>query len=141
MDGDGNIWFVAKEVCDILGIDPTAVRRLDDDEKNTLRLTHGTAGNPNKIIINEAGLYNLVMNSRKPGAKKFKRWITHEVLPAIRKTGRYVKPEFDTPEDQVDNLAKQCLITNARNRRLKKENTTLADVNFEWSEKYAVCPK
>lgn len=80
-------------VCKALGIDPTATRRLDEDEKNTLCLTQGTSGNPNVTIINEPGLYTLVLGSRKPEAKTFKRWITHEVIPSIRKTGGYQIPQ------------------------------------------------
>ena len=67
-----------------------AMGRLDDDEKNTVVLTDGIPGNPNKTIVNEYGLYALVLSSRKPEAKAFKRWITHEVLPIIRKTGGYM---------------------------------------------------
>lgn len=89
---DGEPWFVAIDVCKALGLEPTATRRLDDDEKNTLRLTQGTSGNPNLTIISEAGLYTLVLSSRKPEARVFKRWITHDVIPAIRKHGMYATP-------------------------------------------------
>jgi anti-repressor protein len=82
----------AGDVCDILELNSNAVRRLDEDEKNTLRLTYSipTRGNPNVIVINESGLYSLILRSRKPEAKAFKRWVTHEVLPSIRKTGGYI---------------------------------------------------
>ena len=63
---DGEPCFVAADVCRALEVDPTATRRLDDDEKNTLRLMQGTSGNPNATIINEPGLYSLVLGSRKP---------------------------------------------------------------------------
>ena len=66
---------------------PPVASRLDDDEKNTLHLTQGTSGNPNATIINEPGLYSLVLGSRKPEAKAFKHWITHDVIPSIRKHG------------------------------------------------------
>jgi len=92
VDGNGEPWWVAKDVCDVLGMtNPTeALRSLDDDEKNTLRISEGIhAGNPNVNVINEPGLYTLIIRSNKPEAKKFKRWTTHEVLPAIRKTGSY----------------------------------------------------
>jgi anti-repressor protein len=83
-------------VCNTLGIDSSQHRRLDEDEKSLMRLTHGTIiGNPNVTIINEAGLYTLILGSRKPEAKAFKRWITHEVIPSIRKTGGYqVQPIY-----------------------------------------------
>lgn len=84
-------WFVAKDVCEILEISNTgdALSRLDGDEKNTIALTDGTPGNPNMAIVNEPGLYSLILGSRKPEARAFKRWVTHEVLPQIRKTGSY----------------------------------------------------
>ena len=87
---EGQPWFVAADVCRVLELDPTATRRLDEDEKDTLRLTQGTSGNPNVTIVNEPGLYVLVLGSRKPEAREFRRWITHEVIPAIRQTGGYV---------------------------------------------------
>lgn len=88
---DRDPWFVAKDVCDILDLGNVgqAISRLDDDEKNNITLNDGTPGNPNMAIVNEPGLYSLILTSRKPEAKAFKRWVTHEVLPAIRKTGSY----------------------------------------------------
>lgn len=88
---DNEPWFVAKDICDCLEINNSrqALSRLDDDEKNSVILNDGTAGNPEKSIVNEYGLYSLVLSSRKPEAKEFKRWITHDVLPALRRTGSY----------------------------------------------------
>lgn len=82
-------WFVAKDVCDVLGLtNPTeSLKALDDDEKSTLRISEG---GPAANIINESGLYTLVLRSNKPQAKKFKKWVTAEVLPAIRKHGAYM---------------------------------------------------
>ncbi len=91
---DGEIWWVAKDVCDVLELNPTATRRLDDDEKRTLRLTQG---GPERNMINEPGLYTLILKSKKPAAKKFKRWIVHEVLPQIRKTGSYQTTRSNLP--------------------------------------------
>ncbi|MCY7574469.1 phage antirepressor [Bacillus pumilus] len=85
---DGQPWFVAKDVCEILGIKNAtqAVSKLDIDERSMLNI--GRQGNTN--IVNEPGLYTLILGSRKPEAKQFKRWITHEVIPTIRNTGGYV---------------------------------------------------
>lgn len=96
---DGEPWFVAKDVCDILGHSNVSVAldRLDDDERSKFNL--GRQGNTN--IVNEAGLYSLVLGSRKPEAHEFKRWVIHDVLPAIRKTGMYATP--DTVERILDN--------------------------------------
>jgi anti-repressor protein len=84
----GEPHFVAKDVCEILTLtNPTeAVRGLDDDEKTTLRISEG---GPEANVVTEAGLYSLVIRSNKPEAKQFKRWVTHDVLPTIRKTGQY----------------------------------------------------
>ena len=89
----------------MLGLDnPTeAIRPLDEDEKNTLRISEGNRGNPNVNLINEPGLYKLTFKSRKPEAKKFTRWVTHEVLPQLRKTGSYSLPQKDNrPAVQQD---------------------------------------
>ena len=91
---DGEPWFVAADVCKALEIDATATRRLDEDEKSALRLTqtssNGTEQGRDVTVISESGLYALVLGSRKPEAKAFKRWVTHDVIPAIRKTGGYI---------------------------------------------------
>lgn len=91
-DENGEPWFVAKDVCDILGLENSrkATVELDQDEKNTVTISDGIPGNPNKTIISEPGLYKLIMRSRKPEAKEFQRWVTHEVLPQIRKHGAYM---------------------------------------------------
>ena len=92
---DGEPWFVAADVCKALEIgNPSQVLvRLEDDEKmNTLISNEGNQrGNPNMTVVNESGLYALIFGSRKPEAKVFKRWVTHEVLPTVRKTGGYVQ--------------------------------------------------
>ena len=87
-DERGEPWWIASDVCEIIGLSNTteALRNLDNDEKSTLRISEG---GPERNIINEPGLYSLIIRSNKPEAKKFKRWITHEVLPSIRKNGRY----------------------------------------------------
>lgn len=88
---DEKPWFVASDVTKILGLSNTtvALSRLDDDERSKFNL--GRQGETN--VVNEFGLYELILASRKPSAKKFKRWVTHEVLPAIRKHGAYMTDE------------------------------------------------
>ncbi len=86
---DNAPWFVATDVCSAIDVDRTAIRRLDDDEKG-VHLTHTLGGDQKISIINEYGLYSLILSSRKPEAKAFKRWITHEVIPSIRKHGAYM---------------------------------------------------
>lgn len=91
IERNGEPWFVAADVCNALEIDRTQTRRLDDDEKGVYS-TQTPGGSQMMNIVNESGLYALVLGSRKPEAKAFKRWVTHEVLPAIRRTGRYETP-------------------------------------------------
>lgn len=95
---DDEPWFVAADVCNALDIgNPSqAISRLDEDEKMiTLISNEGNRrGNPNVTVVNEPGLYTLILSSRKPGTKAFKRWVTHDILPAIRKTGGYMTDEL-----------------------------------------------
>jgi prophage antirepressor-like protein len=97
IDENGEPWFVAEDVCDNLEIDKTQTRRLDQDEKG-LRLIQTLGGMQNVVCVNEPGLYSLVLSSRKPEAKSFKRWITHDVIPQIRKTGSYSVSQFQIPQ-------------------------------------------
>ncbi|WP_345806677.1 BRO-N domain-containing protein [Bacillus pumilus] len=115
---DEEIWFVARDVCNILEIgNPSqALSRLDEDEKNTIILNEGI-GNPNKTIVNEPGLYTLILSSRKPEAKQFKRWVTHDVLPAIRKSGMYISEDATREQklfnyDLLEETFKNCGIEN-----------------------------
>lgn len=87
---DGEPWFVAKDVCDALEIENNrnATSRLDDDEKG-VSTVRTSSGEQQMTIVNESGLYNLIFQSRKAEAKAFRKWVTSEVLPSIRKTGRY----------------------------------------------------
>lgn len=95
---NGEPWFVAADVCRALdlGNPSQALARLDDDERDITLISNEDKrirGNPVMAVVNEPGLYSLVLGSRKPEAKAFKRWITHDVLPTIRKTGGYVDSE------------------------------------------------
>ena len=88
VEKDGEVCFVAKDVCDILGLENSleALRGLDADELVSVRVTSG--GQKREVnAVNESGLYNLIFKSHKPEAKQFRRWVTHEVLPDIRKHG------------------------------------------------------
>lgn len=103
VDHEGEPWFVATDVCEALGIHnvTSAVRALDEDERNTLDIMKGNRGYPVRNVVNESGLYHLIMVSRKPEAAKFRRWVTHEVLPSIRKRGLYATEK--TMEELLSN--------------------------------------
>ena len=105
---DGEPWFVAADVCRVLGLtNPTvAIESLDEDEKRKIPESRVVVDPKLNLgsdfrevnIINESGLYALIFSSRKPEAKKFRKWVTHEVLPSIRKTGTYNLPSVTTVE-------------------------------------------
>lgn len=113
---DGEPWFVAADVCAALTIDNhrNVIARLDDDEKGVHSMD--TLGGKQELaVINESGLYSLILTSRKPEAKRFKRWVTHEVLPSIRKTGGYAVPGLITslPAPAQDRVSAILLIGDA----------------------------
>jgi prophage antirepressor-like protein len=124
---NGEPWFVAVDVCKALEIDATATRRLDEDEKSTLRLTqtssNGTEQGRDVTAISESGLYSLVLGSRKPEAKAFKRWITHDVIPTIRKTGGYIHGADEMSNEEI--LSHALIIAQnviqEKERRLKEQ--------------------
>lgn len=95
-------WFVGKDVAEVLGYKKTEnaiANHVDEEDKKTTLIQGGNKrGNPNQVIINESGLYSLVLSSKLPSAKKFKRWVTSEVLPALRKTGQYQVKELSGSE-------------------------------------------
>ena len=103
IEKDGEPWFVAKDVAVILGYRDsyTLVRRLDEDERGTRKVCTPSA-EQEMTVINEAGLYNAILCSNKAEAKAFKRWVTHDVLPSIRKTGAYLAPNL--PLEKLQNL-------------------------------------
>lgn len=127
-DEAGEPWFIAKDVCDILGHSNVsmALDRLDDDERSKFNL--GRQGETN--IVNEAGLYVLVLGSRKPEAKEFQRWVTHEVLPQIRKTGGYIPTT--AADDDMTILAKAVMIgqrtMEAQKQKIAEQQTRIVEL-------------
>lgn len=130
---NGEPWFVAADVCRALDISNSrdAVNRLDADEKGVV-LTDTPGGMQNVTIINEPGLYSLVLGSRKPEAKAFKRWITHDVIPAIRKTGGYIAGEERMSDDE---LLSQALIV--AQRKLEQRTAELSAAHDALNEAHA----
>ena len=93
---DGKPYFVAVDLCRALGYSNTRdalARHVDSEDKNTVVIRDGIPGNPNMVVVNESGMYALIFGSQLPAAKKFKRWVTNEVLPSIRETGSYSVPK------------------------------------------------
>ena len=123
---DGEPWFVAADVCRALDLgNPTrALDRLDNDERTLISIKGASNGKPVNGV-NEPGLYSLVLGSRKPEAKAFKRWITHEVIPAIRKTGCYHVPQSPAEQMAQGILAAQKLLAE-RDATIAKQNERIA---------------
>ena len=112
-DAQGEPWFVAADVLSTISLDRKALERLDDDEKGVNSI-HTPGGVQEMTTVNEPGLYALVLGSRKAEAKRFKRWVTHEVLPAIRKTGSYAVPAVAAlPAPTQDRVTSLLLIGEA----------------------------
>lgn len=89
---DGEPWFVGKDVAEALGYTnprDALSKHVDDEDKKTVAIRDGIRGNPNVTVINESGVYSLILSSKLPNAKKFKRWVTAEILPSVRQTGSY----------------------------------------------------
>ncbi len=131
---DGEPWFVAKDVCAVLGVNTNNVRRdLDDDEVDSFKLN---ASGMAALIVNEPGLYALIQKSRKEEARTFKRWINHEVLPTIRKTGGLYMTDQKAEElladpDLIIGLAMQV-------KELKQKTSMLTEKNAVMGQALAV---
>ncbi|MED4990133.1 BRO family protein [Parageobacillus toebii] len=126
---DGEVWFVAKDVCEILDISDArkAVQRLDEDERSLIPVTDSLGRKQETFIVNEPGLYTLILGSRKSEAKQFKRWITHEVIPTIRKTGGYVANEDMFIETYLKHADEQTkLLFRATLETVRKQNEQIA---------------
>lgn len=122
---DSDPWFVAADVCKALELEKTnrALSRLDDDEKGAHSVST-PGGRQRMSIISESGLYSLILGSRKPEARAFKRWITHEVIPSIRKHGAYMTDSLldalEAHPEAVPEYLNRLRSENARNRELNR---------------------
>lgn len=131
---DGEVWFIAADVCRALEISNNrdAISRLDEDEKGVV-LTDTLGGTQEMIAVNEPGLYGLVLGSRKKEAREFKRWVKHDVLPAIRKHGAYMTPETLEAAilnpDTIIKIATALKSEQDKNRALQAANSELVVKN------------
>ena len=136
---DREIWFVGKDIAECLGYadKDQALRKNVDEEDKLTRLIDGTTNDPRKknvIIINESGLYSLIFNSKLESAKKFKRWVTSEVLPSIRKHGAYITDELlsnnELLQDRIEEIKSEKKFIEDRNKELLEENKTLKEMKY-----------
>ena len=114
---NGEPWFVLKDVCSVLGLGSAhkVADRLDEDERNQIPITDSLGREQETTIINESGLYSVILRSDKPEAKPFRKWVTSEVLPSIRKTGGYGQKALSP----VEMFSLQAQINVEQERRLK----------------------
>ena len=134
---DNKPWFIGNEVARLLGYEKTRdalKKRVDEEDKNTVAIRDGNQrGNPNKTIINESGLYSLILSSKLPSAKKFKHWVTSEVLPTIRKHGVYMTDEAIEKAilnpDFIIQLATQLKEEKQKRLEAEQRNTELSATN------------
>ena len=127
---NGEPWFVGKDVAEILGYKDTVnalKAHVDVEDKTGWRITTPSRGKQTVTAINESGLYSLILSSKLPGAKRFKHWVTSEVLPAIRKTGGYIP--VDSGMSDMEVLARAVLISKKTIDVLKEENRKLETAN------------
>jgi len=132
-------WFVAKDVCDVLSIGniTKTISRLDEDEFTTSKVTDSTGRNQDTFVVNESGLYSIIMTSRKPQAKVFKKWVTSEVLPMIRKTGGYVNNDeifVNTYLAHADEMTKTLFKSTLETVRKQNEKIAVLEPKAEYHD-------
>lgn len=117
-------WFVGKDVAQILGYSnprDALSKHVDDEDKNSVAIRDGNKGNPNQTVINESGVYALVFSSKLPSAIRFKRWVTSEVLPQIRKTGSYASPQLTGEELMAKALIEANSVLARQSKQLEEQ--------------------
>lgn len=141
---NGKTWFVLKDVCAVLGLGSAhkVADRLDEDERNQIPLTDSLGREQETAVINESGLYNVILRSDKPEAKPFRKWVTSEVLPSVRKHGAYMTPDtidrmIASPEFGIKLLTK-LKEEKERRQALETENQRQAQIiaDFEPIRQY-----
>ena len=137
VDIDGEPWFVGKDIAQVLGYGDTdqALRRHVDDEDKLTRQINGSGQSRAMTFINESGLYSLILSSKLPTAKVFKRWVTSQVLPSIRKHGGYIAGQEGLPPDQL--MAKALLVAQ---KTMDEQSAKLADLELENRRLLAAIP-
>ena len=137
---DGEPWFVGKDIAEALGYkEPTkaARERVDAEDKGVSKIDT-PSGIQNMTVINESGLYSLILSSKLPNAKKFKRWVTSEVLPAIRKTGHYEAPGYAPKATSIGEVVNLIKITRQTMKEQGASPTDIAKAVKEICEQFGV---
>lgn len=125
-------WFVGKDVAQILGYSnprDALSKHVDDEDKNSVAIRDGNKGNPNQTVINESGVYALVFSSKLPSAIRFKRWVTSEVLPQIRKTGSYASPQLTGKELMAKALIEANSVLARQSKQLEEQKPKVLFAN------------
>lgn len=129
---EGEPWFVGKEIAEALGYTnprKALADHVDSEDKNTVTIRDGIKGNPNKTIINESGMYSLILSSKLQSAKRFKRWVTGEVLPTIRKTGSY------STHEEYDRIELARIISSCKSATAVKTISAMFNIGVKTAEK------
>jgi len=136
VDEEEQVWFTGIDVCNILGYANSyqAIMKLDEDERKLDYVQDSQGKQKETLTINEFGLYKLILSSKKPEAKAFQRWVTHSVLPSIRKAGLYTSEEAQTKEFELQKVSKEVDELDIKINNLKSETKTLTS---EKEKKYA----
>lgn len=141
---DGEPWFVGKDIAEALGygrgksLNNAVATHVDNEDKGGVTEMMTSGGKQNLIIINESGLYSLILSSKLPNAKKFKRWVTSEVLPAIRKTGHYEAPGYAPKATSIGEVVNLIKITRQTMKEQDASPTDIAKAVKEICEQFGV---
>lgn len=134
---DGVVWFMGKDVAEVLGYSNTRkalLDHVDEEDRNTVTIRDGNRGNPNQTLINESGVYSLIFGSKLDSTKKFKRWVTSEVLPAIRQKGTYSIPTLQAKllaehDEKLQEISAQI---QQNEKKLERIRITFSASRFDW---------
>ena len=135
-DNEEQVWFAGIDVCNILGYADAhqKIKSLDEDEYRLDRITDGQGKQKETLTVNEFGLYSLILSSTKPEAKAFKRWVTHEILPTLRRSGKYTTDDEREHDARLQQIANE--IQKLKNQR-EEYNRKISDIKKDIELKMA----
>lgn len=140
VEKDGETWWVLKDVCKVLNLSTPArvSERLEEDEVSQTHFIDSMGRKQEMTIINESGLYSVILRSDKPEAKPFKRWVTHKVLPSIRKTGAYMAKGYQQKSSSLGEFVKLMKETRIIMERAGAQYTDIAQTVYEMGKQFHV---